>query len=159
MACRVHTRQAFCFPRTSTSGGGYVPVGLKRAALTKTQERRAYAAATERDQGRCQRCGRQGPTDRDHRQGRDRFNTTVANLQLLGGDFGCGCHRWKTEHPREALLAGFTVPRWADPTEWPAHRHGVGWVIYFNEQDEKGEWWQKITEERARELMRGIHAS
>ncbi len=117
-------------------------IAPKRVKLTAKQEREAYATATVRDSvngvERCQRCGRFGPCDRDHRQGRDAYNTTPANLQLLGSDFGCGCHRWKSLNPRLALERGFAVPRWADPAKTPAWRVGVGWVLY----DDDGGWKQ-----------------
>lgn len=134
-------------------------IGPKRPKLTARQEREAYAAATERDGGQCQRCGRYGPTDRDHRQGRTAFNTTPANLQLLGGAFGCGCHVWKTLNPAEALKRGFAVPRWADPLNWPAWRFGVGWVRYFDAPDSRGKWWIEISEAEARQLMDGVEAA
>ena len=132
-------------------------IGQKRPKLTRTQERAAYDAATARDSvngvEQCQKCGRFGPCDRDHRQGRDPFNTTPANLQLLGGAFGCGCHVWKTENPADAIKAGFTVPSWGDPSEWPAWRFGGGWVIYFDEPDVEGRWWREISESEARERV------
>ena len=128
-------------------------IGQKRPKLTPKQEREAYAAATARDNGQCQRCGLFGPTDRDHRQNRTAFNTTPANLQLLGGAFGCGCHVWKTENPAEAERLGFTVPRWADPLTWPAFRSTVGWVRYFDEPDAKGRWWDPLTIDQAVALM------
>ena len=134
-------------------------IGPKRPKLTKRQERDAYFDATERDSvngiERCQRCGVYGSCDRDHRQNRDRYNTTVGNLQLLGSDFGCGCHRWKTEHPAKALDEGYAVPRNANPLDYPAYRYGVGWVLYYDEPGERGEWWEVISETRARELMYG----
>lgn len=112
----------------------------KRPKLTARQERDAYAIASARDSvrgvERCQACGRFGPCDRDHRQGRDAYNTTPANLQLLGGAFGCGCHLKKTQNPAWALEHGLSVPRWANPAEWPAWRYGVGWVLY----DDEGGW-------------------
>jgi len=120
--------------------------------LTPAQEKRAYADVTERDKGRCVRCGHPGPTERDHRQNRDPFNTTPANLQLLGGAFGCGCHKWKTENPRLAILEGFAVPRYARPELWPAWRVDGGWVLYFNEPID-GEWWQPISESTAEFIM------
>src|SRR5690606_21543307 len=111
-------------------------IGQRRPKLTARQEREAYAAATIRDGGnefnnigRCQMCGLMGPCDRDHRQNRDAYNTTVGNLQLLGSAFGCGHHKWKSENPREALQLGYAVPQWADPLRWPAWRSGVGWVL------------------------------
>lgn len=132
-------------------------LGLKRPKLTAKQEREAYAAATVRDSvngvERCQRCGRYGACDRDHRQNRTPHNTTPGNLQLLGGAFSCGCHKWKTEHPKEALERGYAVPSWGDPLEWPAWRHGVGWVLYRNEPDERGSWWEPITREEAARML------
>lgn len=122
---------------------------MKRRKLTATQEKKAYDACTERDLGQCQRCGSRGPTDRDHRQNRDRYNTTPANLQLLGGAFGCGCHQWKTENPHEAMREGFSVPRWGDPLEWPAYRVWDGWVRYFDVPDRFGRWWEPVTESAA----------
>lgn len=129
-------------------------VGQKRPKLTKAEERRAYDSATARDNGQCQRCGLFAPTDRDHRQNRTAWNTTPANLQLLGGAFGCGCHKWKTENPADAVRTGFTVPAWADPTEWPARRYGVGWVLYFDQPDERGHWWKEISAIEAVALLR-----
>jgi len=136
-----------------------VTIGQKRPKLTPKQERQAYEIATTRDHGQCQRCGFFGPTDRDHRQNRDAYNTTPANLQLLGGDFGCGCHRWKSEHPAAAVERGFAVPRWADPLEWPAWRHGVGWVLYLDAPGADGRWWRSITPDEARARMLGGDAA
>ena len=130
-------------------------IGQKRPKLTARQEREAYAAVTERDGGQCQRCGIYGQCDRDHRQNRDAWNTTPANLQLLGSAFGCGCHKWKTENPAEAERLGFSVPRWADPLTWPGFRRGVGWVRYFDEPDEAGRWWEPLTVDQAVALMLG----
>ncbi|WP_083506963.1 hypothetical protein, partial [Leucobacter sp. G161] len=136
------------------------PPGQKLPKLTNKQEREAYAVATVRDNGNesglgiCQRCSRYGPCDRDHRQNRTAWNTTPANLQLLGGAFGCGCHIWKTENPAEAIQAGFSVPSWADPLEWPAWRHGAGWVLSYDAPVE-GLWWRPISDQEARALMEG----
>ncbi len=123
-------------------------IGPRPVKLTPRQEREAYKIVTERDQGRCQRCGKPGPVERDHRQGRDAYNTVPSNLQCLGSAFGCGCHKWVTEHPQEAMRDGFTVPRWARPELWPAFRFGVGWVIY----DDHGGW-QEISESTAEFIM------
>jgi len=125
-------------------------IGPRAHKLTPAQEKHAYNLATERDQGRCVRCGARGDVERDHRQNRTAFNTVVANLQCLGGPFNCGCHLWKTENPSAAILEGFAVPRWAHPELWPAWRHGVGWVIY----DDAGGW-QPINESTADLLMKG----
>lgn len=131
-------------------------IGPKTPKLTAADEKRAYAAATERDHGRCVRCGVAGPVERDHRQNRDPFNTVVSNLQLLGGPFGCGCHQWKTENPTAALLEGFAVPGWAKPSEWPAWRFDVqSWVLYLDEPDPFGHWWIEISQATADALMSG----
>lgn len=134
-------------------------IGPKRTPLTKAEERDAYEIVTHRDAGTCQRCRRPGLyVERDHRQGRDAFNTTPANLQLLCGPFsaGGGCHQWKTEHPAEALADGWTVPRSAGPSEWPARRFirtGLGtlrpaWVLYLDDGT-----WVEIAEFEAHERM------
>lgn len=131
-------------------------IGPKRVKLTARQERDAYRDVTARDREMCVRCGSTGPTERDHRQNRDPFNTVPSNLQLLGGAFGCGCHQWKTEHPTLALLEGFTVPRSQRPELWPAWRADVqSWVIYFDAPDADGKWWREITHTTADLLMRG----
>ena len=129
--------------------------GQRRTKLTPAQERNAYNVVTQRDEGRCVRCGKTGPVERDHRQNRDAFNTVPSNLQCLGGAFGCGCHQWKSEHPQLAVLEGFAVPRWARPDVWPAYRFGVGWVIYFDAPDGDGNYWRAITESTADLLMNG----
>ena len=132
------------------------PLGLKRPKLTRRQEQDAYDAATTRDLGKCQRCGFFGPVDRDHRQNRDAWNTVVSNLQLLGSSRavgGCGCHEWKTRNVAEAIETGFTVPKHGNPAEWPAYRIWDGWVIYYDEPDERGMWWRKLTEQEARQIL------
>lgn len=130
---------------------------MKRRKLSRREEVQAYADATTRDKDTCVRCGRGGVMDRDHRQNRDSFNTVVSNLQLLGSDFGCGHHRWKTEHPEEATRQGFSVPRWAvDHREWPAYRYGVGWVLYFDEPDDRGDWWLSISAAEARAIQKRL---
>lgn len=130
-------------------------IGPKIRKLTAAQEREAYKLVTERDNGTCVRCGHRGPTERDHRQNRDPFNTVPSNLQLLGGPFGCGCHKWKTENPAAAVLEGFAVPSWARPELWPAWRHDVGWVLYFDTPDSDGAWWKQISQATADLLMNG----
>lgn len=127
-------------------------IGPKQPRLTPAEEKRAYELATFRDMGRCVRCGGRGPTERDHRQGRNPFNTTPANLQLLGSAFSCGCHMWKTENPRRAVLEGFTVPRYARPEIWPGWRVDVGWVQYYDAPVD-GEWWKPISPGMAEFIM------
>lgn len=127
-------------------------IGPKRQKLTARQERDAYALVTVRDRGLCVRCGSAGPTERDHRQNRNAFNTVPSNLQLLGGAFGCGCHAWKTENPAEAVADGFAVPSYAHPELWPGWRVGVGWVQYLDTPVD-GSWWRPITDSIASLLM------
>jgi len=131
-------------------------IGQRTARPTAAEERDAYEVATLRDADTCQRCRRDcGPTARDHRKGRGVGGLTiVANLQVLG----LGCHTWKTEHPKDALEAGWTVPGWAEPEEYPAAR----WVptkrntlelvpvLYRNDGT-----WDRITEEEAARRRRG----
>lgn len=116
-------------------------IGQRASKQTERQKRDAYAAVTERDGGRCQRCGRAGPVERDHRQGRDAYNTVPSNLQCLCRD----CHAFKTHFPEWAMRDGFSVSRWADPATTPAYRYGVGWVIYHDEPDNNGNWWHTVT--------------
>lgn len=125
-------------------------IGPRPVKLTPTQEKHAYEIVTTRDRGQCQRCGRFGPVDRDHRQNRDAYNTVPSNLQCLGSDRGCGCHRWKTENPSAAILEGFSVSRWSRPELWPAWRYEVGWVLYDNDGG-----WQEISQATADLLMKG----
>lgn len=126
-------------------------IGQRPVKLTARQERDAYAAVTERDGGRCQRCGYYDPEamQRDHRQGRNAYNTVPSNLHLLGGPGACDCHRWVTEHPREAMALGFTVSRHAHPADAPAWRYGVGWVTYLDQPDTDGRWWRKVDDPHA----------
>lgn len=117
-------------------------IGPKAPTQTRLEEQAAYELATLRDGDVCQRCHRDcGPTARDHRKNRSQGGMTLAsNLQVLG----LGCHQWKSEHPLAAIRAGWAVPSWADPAEWPARRwvrtrYGTmrqAWVLY----DMDGEW-------------------
>lgn len=123
---------------------------------TAAEERKAYAIATERDGDSCVRCLRGGVAHRDHRQNRQGGNTVASNLQLLCPP----CHGWKTDHPTDATREGYSVPRSATPSRWPARRwfptrwgtHGLGWAIY----DDLGGV-EQISDERAAELFDGEH--
>lgn len=131
-------------------------IGPRLPKQTEREKRAAYNLVTQRDKGICVRCGSTGPTERDHRQNRDPFNTVPSNLQLLGGPFGCGCHLWKTENPEEAMRTGFSVPSWERPELWPAWRVDVGgFVLYFDGPDEYGRLWRGITQATADLLMNG----
>ena len=124
-------------------------IGPRPVKLTARQEKEAYAAVTERDGGRCVRCGRFGTVQRDHRQGRNAYNTVPSNLQCLCPP----CHLWRTDNFREAVVTGFAVSRHSRPELWPAWRVGVGWVQYFDTADENGNWWQAISQEMAEFIM------
>lgn len=134
-------------------------IAPKRPKLTEKQERIAYSICTDRDENTCQRCGRGGEPQRDHRQGRDPFNTTPANLQLL-----CqSCHSWKHAHPTQALIDGWSMPRHTTltPEEWPARRYlrtaygtrRKAWVLYLDEPV-NGRWWIEITDIEAAYRMK-----
>jgi hypothetical protein len=115
----------------------------KVTPTTAADEKRAYQVATIRDDDTSQRCLRNcGPTARDHRQNREPGNTVPSNLQVLG----LRCHQWKTEHPKAAVAAGWSVPRHTalEPREWPARRWlpapfgmvRLAWVLL----DDSGGW-------------------
>ncbi len=134
-------------------------IGPKVDRPTATDERRAYAIATERDDDTCQRCLRGGAANRDHRKNRSQGGLTVAsNLQLLCGSGTTGCHGWAHANPRAALEDGWAVPRWADPHEWPARRWfrtqvgtlRAGWALL---DDEGGA--HEISADEARRRMEG----
>lgn len=128
-------------------------IGPKVPRPSKADEKRAYAAVTERDP-QCVRCGAHG-IQRDHRKNRSQGGLTVpCNLQGLCPT----CHLWKGESPASAVLDGFAVPGWAHPEFWPAYRHNVGWVLYYDRPDSQGRWWSEITETTATLLMNGGHA-
>lgn len=98
-----------------------------------------------------------GAVERDQRQNRRSGNTVVSNLQCL-----CVVHhKWKTEHPKEAIAEGWAVPGnpTADPAEWPARRHlrtaygtfRLAWVLYDNVGGVR-----EISEQEARERMESM---
>lgn len=129
-------------------------------AQTPAEEKRAYQIATERDEDRCQRCLRNcGGSQRHHRQPRDGRNTLPSNLIVLGS----GCHQHATDHPAQALIDGWSVPRHTTltPAEWPARRwlmtsyntRRLAWVLLLNEPD-NGRWWIEITEVEAAYRMK-----
>lgn len=123
--------------------------GQKPVRPSKADERRAYADATTRDSNRCVKCDAFG-IERDHRKNRSQGGwTTVANMQGLCPT----CHEWKTQNPHEALGLGFAVPSYARPELWPGWRLHEGWVVYSDAPDENGDWWRKITQFTADQLM------
>lgn len=126
-------------------------IGPKTPKPSPADEKRAYEQMTQRDQNRCVKCGAYG-VQRDHRQNRQAGNTVVANLQGLCPD----CHEWKTTNPADALRDGFSVPRWADWSFWPAWRVDVrSFVLYLDVPDSRGRWWAEITAATASLLTHG----
>ncbi len=123
-------------------------IGQRAPKLTVSQEREAYEAVNVRDGGRCVACGHYDPDamHRDHRQNRTAYNTTPANLQLLGGPAACGHHQYFTERPGLAIESGFAVSRYSDPATTPAWRFDAGWVTYLDVPDEHGNWWLPATD-------------
>lgn len=112
-------------------------IGPKVAAQTDRDKREAYEIVTRRDNNSCQRCLRNcGAPQRDHRQGRMEGNTIPSAMQVLGA----GCHKWRTEHPAEAVQEGWAMLRHTTltPAEWPARRWvrnrfntlTLSWVLY-----------------------------
>lgn len=130
-------------------------IAQRRTPQTQVELRFAYQLATQRDDDTCQRCRRYcGGVQRHHRQPRDKFNTTPANLILLG----LKCHQYVTEHPEEAIREGWAMPRYTEltPEEWPARRWltthlgtmRLSWVLLFNEA-QGGRLWLPITDVEA----------
>lgn len=126
---------------------------------SKADEADAYELVTLRDGGACgfhaPEC--MGAVQRDHRQNRRAGNTVVSNLQCL-----CVIHhKWKTEHPKDAIAEGWAVPGHptADPSQWPARRwlrtaygtRRLAWVLYT---DDSGV--TEITEEEAHSRMESM---
>ena len=127
-------------------------IGQKLPKLTKTQEQAAYKAVNKRDGERCVKCGSHEGVQRDHRRGRDAYNTVPSNLQCLCRE----CHASKHADTLTAAQEGFACPRWADPAFWPARRHDTtSWVLYLDKPDIEGKWWVEISETVAEMLMRG----
>lgn len=68
----------------------------------------AREAVARRSLGRCERCGKQGPTEIHHRQRRREGGHGLANLiALCPGD-----HRWAHANPAQARVAGLIIPTW-----------------------------------------------
>jgi hypothetical protein len=76
------------------------PTARQRGRITKE----VYQAALERSQGRCERCGRNGPLECAHlvRRWRIEGRTTVADVAMLcGPSTNTGtCHNW-VDYTRE----------------------------------------------------------
>ncbi len=129
-------------------------IGPRPVKQTARDERRARAGVKERDKGLCVRCGWPG-SNWDHRKNRSQGGRwDVSNGQTLCGSGTTCCHGWVTSHPALAMLQGFAVPSYARPELWPAWRHDVGWVLYFDSSI-GGKWWQEISQATADLIMQG----
>ena len=140
-------------------------IAQRRQKQTDAEKKRAYEAATIRDEDLCQKCLRdcgRGVTSRHHRQPRDAFNSIVSNLVVLGGTGTTGCHGFVTAHSRDAIAQGWAMPRHTTivPSEWPARRWlptGYGtvrlaWVLYLDAPDQ-GVWCVEISDAEASKRM------
>ena len=92
----------------------------------------------ERDEGRCQRCGRfigSGPRSVHHRRprgmGGSKYANTAANLLLLcgTGTSAGGCHAWVEGSRTRAEKYGFLVRQGHDPAAKPVFRYLRSWEI------------------------------
>lgn len=94
------------------------------------------AAVWDRDEGRCQRCGRLiqgGPSSLHHRRPRRAGGSagahTAENLVLLCGTGTTGCHQHVESHRADAYEAGWLVHSWGNPAVVPVLRHDGGWWL------------------------------
>lgn len=90
------------------------PERRKRLRPVSQQQRRriarykaARALVEERDRGICQRCGAMA-TECHHMGGRVGARMWDESLLVM---LCSDCHRWATEHPSEAIAAGWSVRR------------------------------------------------
>lgn len=85
----------------------------------------------ERDDYRCQGCGRSlhvSSGSRHHRQLRRHGDHSPANLILLCGSGTTGCHGAAHADPQAAREAGLIVPSWRDARDVPVLTF-VGWHL------------------------------
>jgi len=125
----------------------------RRTPQAAREKQLGYHLATARDEDTCifRAWDCAGATNRDHRQGRDAFNTVASNLQVLCVKH----HAWKHANTDEAVALGHTVPMNVRPDMYPVRRWrrvGVvwksGWVLF---DDEGGITW--ISEREAAERL------
>lgn len=76
----------------------------------------------------CERCGKQPPTERHHRQRRRDGGDRLSNILALCTD----CHRHVTEHPKEARIAGYIVSVNRDPAEIPVLWRAREWYTLWD---------------------------
>jgi hypothetical protein len=108
---------------------------VKKASTSISPALRAYIY--ERDEGRCQRCGRPC-LDSEHsiqhrrprQMGGDRNANRPANLVLMCGSATTGCHAWAEFGNRTAAYQkGWLVHRWEDPAATPILRFDRTWFL------------------------------
>ena len=116
--------------------------GQRRVKQSPAEVKTAYKVATDRNNGTCEVCHRQ-PGNRHHRQGRDAFNTTPANLLLACGSGTTGCHGDIHANVARSRDRGLIVPDWAIPAEYPVllwrrGDHGVMHAVWVLLDDHGG---------------------
>lgn len=88
----------------------------------------ATLALLRRSGHRCEKCGHplNGQLERHHRQRRRVGGDRLSNLLALH----TVCHQWITEHPTDALAAGWIVSSHApDPAAVPVRLPGADWWL------------------------------
>ncbi|WP_407662394.1 HNH endonuclease [Mycolicibacterium palauense] len=86
----------------------------------RRDEREARRLVAQRSGGRCERCGRYGPTTMHHRVKRSHGGPwSLTNITAVCGSGTTGCHGWIESHPRLAREEGFALKSWEDPATVP----------------------------------------
>ena len=106
-------------------------------------------ALTERSMRCCEVCGQPNPTDPHHRKRQSQGGQdTLANLL----DLCRGCHNGVHHEPKRARLAGYLLPRNAEPEHVPVRRwsrvHGERVLTLLRDDgtiDEEVHAWQELT--------------
>lgn len=94
--------------------GGEAP--SQRTGRDKVEDRAA---------GVCELCGRRVAAEWHHRKNRSQGGQWAASNGL---HLDSACHRWVTEHPKEARAGGWSVRSRQDPRKVPVLRRGQ-WVL------------------------------
>lgn len=121
-------------PLVDRSGGPKrTPFRPSKPTVTAA-ERSARKVVTARAEGRCEGCGRPGPTDYSHRIGAGVGGPWhPANALALDR----ACHQWLHANPTKARLQrGWRLQSTDNYLTFPAWVYGLGWVLI----DEAGEY-------------------
>jgi hypothetical protein len=102
--------------------------GVRFIRIVSVNEKRCRAIVSDRSEGLCERCCRQGHTyhHRKNRSGGGRWSPS--NIVFLCGDGVRLCHGWVTTHPTDAGVEGFHVAPWRDPLDVPILWRGSNWA-------------------------------